>query len=69
MNVSKKEVGWVRCPSCGHKLFWLNSGNMKLEVKCHSCKSVISVISYGSEVDFKAKAIVEKERKNSLEIK
>lgn len=38
---------WANCPKCGHKLFMfkeLDRGqNIALEVKCHSCKSIIKV--------------------------
>lgn len=38
---------WANCPKCGHKLFMfkeLDRGqNIALEVKCHSCKSIIRV--------------------------
>lgn len=38
---------WVRCPQCGHKLFRLvqNQGDAtEIEIKCHSCRSIISIL-------------------------
>ena len=41
---------WVRCPNCGHKLFRIvkdididKAEKNRLEVKCHSCKSIVEV--------------------------
>ena len=32
---------WARCGKCGHKLFKVDSlGDSRLEIKCHSCKSI-----------------------------
>lgn len=32
---------WVRCPFCGHKLFWKFAGTFSIEIKCPSCKKII----------------------------
>ena len=35
---------WVFCPNCKHKMFLVDMrGNVKLEIKCHSCKSIANV--------------------------
>lgn len=36
---------WIRCPKCGHKLFRCDStgAGMKLEIKCSSCKSILTL--------------------------
>lgn len=36
---------WVQCPKCGHKLFALKrpQGVVSLEIKCSSCKEIVSV--------------------------
>lgn len=36
---------WVRCKNCGHKLMRVVSeGGIKVETKCHSCKTVNEII-------------------------
>ena len=49
------KMAWVRCPACGHKLFRVSNDvdelvigvadgeECNLEVKCHSCKAVVSI--------------------------
>lgn len=36
---------WVRCPKCGHKLFFADVDSVvDIEIKCHSCKDVVNVL-------------------------
>lgn len=36
---------WIRCKNCGHKLMRVVSkGGIKVETKCHSCKTVNEII-------------------------
>lgn len=45
---------WVRCPQCGHKLFRLvqNHGYATdIEIKCHSCKSVVLILMGDPKTD------------------
>ena len=40
------KIEWVKCPQCGHKLFKvieLQGGDIKLEHKCHSCKTICRI--------------------------
>ena len=35
---------WVYCPRCKHKLFLVDlESAMRVEIKCHSCKSIETV--------------------------
>ena len=49
MNAEK----WVRCPECTHKLFKISteeSNNISINIKCSSCKRVMTVLISGMEV-------------------
>lgn len=44
---------WVRCPECTHKLFKMAEGesnNISINIKCSSCKRVMTVLISGMEV-------------------
>lgn len=45
---------WLRCPCCGHKLFRIikDSGLSDLEIKCHSCKSIVNVKHENGETQY-----------------
>lgn len=34
---------WVNCPYCGHKMFRWIDGKWVLEVKCTSCKRIVTL--------------------------
>lgn len=51
---------WVRCPTCGHKLF-KDRGRADVEIKCSSCKGIVTITggvtvgyngSYGKRADY-----------------
>lgn len=52
MQKTKIKDEWVRCECCGHKLMKVvdlcDTCGGKLEIKCHSCKS-INLIDFGKE--------------------
>lgn len=55
MNVNARidEQSWLRCGKCSHKLGKLeksdaeSSTNIRIEIKCHSCKA-INIIDFTS---------------------
>ena len=53
---------WVYCPNCRHKLFLvdLNNSFVRMEIKCHSCKAIDSVVVSNQKI----RAIVKKEAEN-----
>lgn len=52
MQRTKIKDEWVHCECCGHKLMKVvdlcDTCGGKLEIKCHSCKS-INLIDFGKE--------------------
>lgn len=49
MNAEK----WVRCPNCTHKMFKMaeeESNNISINIKCSSCKRIMTVLISGMEV-------------------
>lgn len=46
-NTDNKE-NWVRCHCCGHKLGRIvtpiTNGIFELEIKCHSCKEINTIL-------------------------
>lgn len=40
---------WVHCPVCGHRMFFLQEGTFRIEIKCTSCKRIVK-IQAGKEV-------------------
>lgn len=43
---------WCRCPKCGHKLFKYMDGKATLNIKCSSCKAVVTIELSENEVIF-----------------
>ncbi len=49
MNTEK----WVRCSNCAHKMFKMvdsESNNISINIKCSSCKRIMTVLISGLEV-------------------
>lgn len=46
---------WCRCKKCGHKLFMYEDGkesdNMRINIKCSSCKRILDVIVLNGKVE------------------
>ena len=44
--------GWCHCAACWHKMFFVTDwgvgtgGHVRLEIKCHSCKTVNEITLY-----------------------
>ena len=34
---------WVHCPECGHRLFFNKGGKFFIEIKCSSCKKILTI--------------------------
>ena len=34
---------WVNCPYCGHRMFRWIDGKWTLEIKCTSCKKIVTL--------------------------
>lgn len=34
---------WIHCPKCGHRLFYNKGGTFEIEIKCPSCKSIMTI--------------------------
>lgn len=34
---------WIHCPKCGHRMFFLREGTFQMEIKCTSCKDIITI--------------------------
>ena len=34
---------WVHCPECGHRLFFDKGGKFFIEIKCSSCKRILTI--------------------------
>lgn len=34
---------WVHCPVCGHRLFYNKGGKFLIEIKCTSCKRILTI--------------------------
>jgi len=34
---------WVHCPACGHRLFYNKGGDFLIEIKCTSCKRILTI--------------------------
>ena len=34
---------WIHCPECDHRMFFLDKGEFRIEIKCSSCKRIIVV--------------------------
>lgn len=34
---------WVHCPACGHRLFYNKGGHFLIEIKCTSCKRILTI--------------------------
>ena len=49
---NNKNIQWVRCTHCNHKLFQLNQTNndMSISIKCHSCKTINDIVIKGTYV-------------------
>ena len=44
MQKPHNDNSWVRCKNCGHKLFKIiDEGGMRIETKCHSCKTINNI--------------------------
>ena len=44
---------WVRCSNCNHKMFKITDGesnNISINIKCSSCKRIMTVLISGLEV-------------------
>ncbi len=59
--MQKQNDGWVRCPRCNHKLFRVltdNSHIANIEIKCSSCRAIVTFDASGNpkKGDFKASA-------------
>ena len=45
------ENKWFHCPRCGHRMFFLKEGNFTMEIKCTSCKQIITLNTTEAEND------------------
>ena len=34
---------WIHCPECGHRLFFNKGGEFLIEIKCPSCKQIMTI--------------------------
>lgn len=34
---------WIHCPKCGHRLFYNKGGTFEIEIKCPSCKNIMTI--------------------------
>lgn len=41
---------WIHCPKCDHRMFYLDKGEFRIEIKCSSCKRIIVVDTEGGEL-------------------
>ena len=36
-------MSWIHCPNCGHRLFFNKGGSFLIEIKCTSCKRIMTI--------------------------